>query len=571
MAMMSAKTWRLLFLVPSIMLVLCAILVPLGGVLGLLDDTTAVQAYALPSPARIPVMPHTMSTGTSMYPVNLRTVGPTSPSGQTGSDYQAAGTWDTLTEPNEQPRTAIVAPRPDLKTLTDPKIDSRVVEAVESLKGKVTVADVASAAGVDLQTASTNVRDMAYLTGAAIIVSESGELLYDFGRRPSARLASVSARASISQTWKKISPYFAKGTRITFGLALFASLAVIFLTLTLASGVFSAASSDEEERGGGGVGGGMFHAHSFFGPSIWIMPQPYYSYGYNDPYSGAEYYEEPRRKMSFFEAVYSFVFGDGNPNYRLDERRYQSIAQVIRDNDGAVVAEQLAPYLETPESWFQRSPDSLVVDEAFVGPVLTRFNGHAEVTDQGDIVYVFDDLRSTSGGSRGHSAVSSFLEEEETTFSRATGGQKWMAAILGGINVFGALKLGSIVSVLSILTAKKVISLGPFLTAVTGVYPFLCAYAAVYIATPIVRWFVMQGTNAGVSNRNEARYAAAVQLQNSLRESGSETRRKIEGSMQFRGAARNIGSQSVAFRSDVDATSQKEDEFASFDRKLGTA
>uniref|UniRef100_A0A7S1I3A1 Uncharacterized protein n=1 Tax=Eutreptiella gymnastica TaxID=73025 RepID=A0A7S1I3A1_9EUGL len=519
-------------------------------------------------------MPHTTTGRTSMYPTNVQSIKPISPVGQSGLNYQVAGTWDTL-EPNEQPRNTLptVAPRPDLKTLTDPKIDSRVVEAVERLGGKVTVADVASSAGVDLQIAAINVRDMAYLTGAAIIVSESGELLYDFGRRPSARLASVSARASLSQAWKKISPYLAKGIRIAFGLALFASLATVFVTLTLVNGVFSLTSEEDEERGGGGSsGGGFFHPHSFFGPSIWIMPQPYYSYGYYDPYAGAEYYEErPQRKMSFFEAVYSFVFGDGNPNYRLDERRYQMIAQVIRDNDGAVVAEQLAPYLEPPESWFQRSPDSVVVDEAFVGPVLTRFNGHAEVTDQGDIVYVFDDLRSTSGKSRGHSAVSSFLEEEETTFSRATTGQKWMAAILGGINVFGAVKLGSIVSVLSILTAKKVITLGPFLTAVTGLYPFLCAYAAVFVATPVLRWFVMQGTNAGVSNRNEARYAAAVQLQNGLRASGSDTRRKIEGSMQFKGAARNIGNESIAFRSDVDATSQKEDEFAAFDRKLGTA
>ena len=49
------------------------------------------------------------------------------------------------------------------------------------LGGKVTTADVAAAAGVDLQTATMNVRDMAYLTGAAIVVSPNGELLYDFG------------------------------------------------------------------------------------------------------------------------------------------------------------------------------------------------------------------------------------------------------------------------------------------------------------------------------------------------------------------------------------------------------
>ena len=86
---------------------------------------------------------------------------------------------------------------------------------------------------------------------------------------------------------------------------------------------------------------------------------------------------------------------------------------MIRNNDGAVVAEQLAPYLDPNDGWLEREDDAHV-DEAFVTPVLTRFNGRAEVTDEGDIVYVFDDLRSTSGGATGMTAVGDFLEEQET-------------------------------------------------------------------------------------------------------------------------------------------------------------
>lgn len=52
--------------------------------------------------------------------------------------------------------------------------------------------------------------------------------------------------------------------------------------------------------------------------------------------------------MSFIESVYSFVFGDGDPNFNLEERRYRQIAQLIRENGGAVTAEQLAPYLARP-------------------------------------------------------------------------------------------------------------------------------------------------------------------------------------------------------------------------------
>jgi len=41
--------------------------------------------------------------------------------------------------------------------------------------------------------------------------------------------------------------------------------------------------------------------------------------------------------------IFSFLFGDGNPNANLEERRWQQIATVIRNNGGAVVAEQMLP------------------------------------------------------------------------------------------------------------------------------------------------------------------------------------------------------------------------------------
>jgi hypothetical protein len=335
------------------------------------------------------------------------------------------------------------------------------------------------------------------------------------------------------------------------------------VSLTLVNS-FVGGGQDEEREGGGGY----VPTHHFFGPSIWILPSPYYSYGYHDPYGTEQYEERPKRQMSFFEAVYSFVFGDGNPNFNVEERRYQMLAQVIRNNDGAVVAEQLAPYLDPNDGWLEREDDAHV-DEAFVTPVLTRFNGRAEVTDEGDIVYVFDDLRSTSGGATGMTAVGDFLEEQETGFSRATTGQKWGAGLLGALNVFGVLKMGTLVAVLTKLKLKGY-TLGAFWGGVAAAYPFIAAYAAVYVATPVIRCLMNAFTNAAVNKRNEARWVAAGQLANM----NSSTRRKIEGSKRFKGEERAIRAEDAVFRSDVDATMQKsldEDKFADFDRRLGTA
>jgi hypothetical protein len=52
------------------------------------------------------------------------------------------------------------------------------------------------------------------------------------------------------------------------------------------------------------------------------------------------------RLTGFFESVFSYVFGDGNPNADIEQQRLQLLASVIRSAGGAVTAEQLAPYLD---------------------------------------------------------------------------------------------------------------------------------------------------------------------------------------------------------------------------------
>lgn len=85
--------------------------------------------------------------------------------------------------------------------------------------------------------------------------------------------------------------------------------------------------------------------------------------------------------------------------------RFRLIAAVIRRSGGAVVAEQLAPYLDVPAppdptayAVGGASPLTVNVDESFVLPALTRLNGRPEVTPNGDIVYVFPDLMTSASG-----------------------------------------------------------------------------------------------------------------------------------------------------------------------------
>jgi hypothetical protein len=383
------------------------------------------------------------------------------------------------------------------------------------------------------------------------VVSPNGELLYDFGPGAKSKLAGSSLRAAVSQAWQKAYPWVNKGVRILFGVSLFASLAILFTSIS----VLQASSSqsdreDREDRGYGGGGGFFFAPRSYFwGPSPfdwWYMTQP-------NPYYGG--YVQRNREMSFIESVFSFVFGDGDPNYNLEERRYRQIAQVIRNNKGAVVAEQLAPYLDLPDSWFDRK-ELPTVDEAFVAPVLTRFNGRAEVTPEGNIVYVFDELRPT--GTRQEVAVAPVLEEKENKFSRATGTKLFFAGLLGVVNLFGALKLGTLFG-----SYAAYRTLGPFLDAVRVGYPLLLLYALVYLSVPIWRWFRLQTRNAEIESRNEARAQAVQELT-----TDRQVVQKIRSTKPYQKKEQKIRRSDAVYSSDRDTT-PVEDSFADFDRRLG--
>ena len=175
--------------------------------------------------------------------------------------------------------------------------------------------------------------------------------------------------------------------------------------------------------------------------------------GLNNRPSGAP---SPRREMSFIESVFAFVFGRGDPNDALEERRWRAIALLLRANRGAVFAEQIAPFSDQyllgvdaagSRAWdwwgvvagfvsraVQKVRDGLynvrghqrrrrgrvVADsdsseenaprdasrthEGYVLEVLAKFGGHAEASDDGKLVYVFPSLQVTAAANDAEAA-----------------------------------------------------------------------------------------------------------------------------------------------------------------------
>lgn len=131
----------------------------------------------------------------------------------------------------------------------------------------------------------------------------------------------------------------------------------------------------------------------------------------------------PRSDLSFVESIFAFVFGRGDPNADLELRRWRAIGMLLRACGGAVFAEQVAPFMDEyllrdhaqdTAFWsatarrFSRNRganagsmrdtprDASRMHEGWMLPVLARFGGHAEASDDGRLAYVFPALRVTA-------------------------------------------------------------------------------------------------------------------------------------------------------------------------------
>eukprot|EP00971_Amphidinium_carterae_P144982 2872631-Amphidinium_carterae.1 len=87
--------------------------------------------------------------------------------------------------------------------------------------------------------------------------------------------------------------------------------------------------------------------------------------------------------MGFLESVFSFVFGDGDPNNGRDQAVLKAVASTARQNGGALIAEQIAPFVDAPS--YRSSQDAMNVNESWVLDTVARLSGRPEVTKSGDI------------------------------------------------------------------------------------------------------------------------------------------------------------------------------------------
>ena len=380
------------------------------------------------------------------------------------------------------------------------ELNPDVMQAVEALDYRVTVGDVAARAGLNVEIAQQGLLALASETQGHMQVSETGEIAYEFSPKFRSILRNkywqLRAQEILSKVWQVVFYLI----RVSFGIVLLISILIIAIAII---GLMIAASSqgggdNRDNRRGGGINFPIVNIFYLFDFNYARGRRRYpnqYQYGSRGKST------QSGERLQFLEAIFSFLFGDGNPNADLEEKRWQAIGTVISNNGGAIAAEQVVPYLDDlGEGWDKEYEDYML-------PVLTRFNGQPEVSPTGEMVYYFPELQ-VSAMERGKSAVSAYLKEQKRKFTEATSDQVMLAIGLGSANMIGAIVLQNMLAS-AMAQGLQLPVAAVFAQSILGV---LLLYGFGFLAIPLVRYFWVQWRNSKIEARNEERAARATAL-----------------------------------------------------------
>lgn len=395
----------------------------------------------------------------------------------------------------------------------------QLMTAVEQLGYRVTSGDVATQAGIHLEQARSGLLALANRTGGHLQVTDSGEVIYVFAPNFRQILLGKSVKLQIKAWLDRLWTVAFYLVKISFGILLITSISAVYLTI-LAITLAALFSSDSGADCGGDCGDGncVLAIFDWGGSSSSNAHSSDRSIDQNTSSLVPIRAKTQRKPLNFLEAVFSVLFGDGNPNTDLEQRRWRYIANLIHHQQGVAIGEQILPYLDNVGAGLDRRaflPEN-AGNEDYMLPVLTKFNGIPEVSPTGQLVYHFPDLQTTlKDEPRLNDRIPQSLRERKWKFTKATPEQTGWAIGLFAFNLVGIIILGLLLRGIS----SSFISLAMTIVAVYGVG---------LIVIPSCRYLWVKYQDRQVRRRNSLRHQQVKLLQQ-----GSQVLEKLDYAKQF--------------------------------------
>ena len=271
---------------------------------------------------------------------------------------------------------------------TDEAVRDRLIEAFRKRRGEATTADVVALTGLPLERVKAELPAVSDEYGARLRVTESGEILWSFPRGFRSRYRGLGP--SLKRFWKAFKKGAAETGKFLFKAWIVVMLVgyfVLFLLLALLAFLASIAAqssgrSDSRDSRGGGLGGAFLTGRLLETMiNIW-----FYSEVFKDPrqrsWEANMRAQKRRERRPLHHAVFSFVFGEPDPNANWDETERRAVVAWLQANKGIVTMPEFRALTGL----------SPIEAEDRITTYLRDYGGEPSVSDNGTILFSFPEL-----------------------------------------------------------------------------------------------------------------------------------------------------------------------------------
>ncbi|MDR0399357.1 MAG: hypothetical protein LBH51_00250 [Treponema sp.] len=373
-------------------------------------------------------------------------------------------------------------------------------------------ADLAAAAALPLPTARELASRAADEFRGRLEVTESSEILYSFPRGFTSRYTSLSARFSrlADKLFKggiALLSWIFKAWILVMLLGYFA----LFMLIALASLVLSAAGgSSSDNRSRNNSGGSFFLAAHIFDLIIrlWFYSELSRSAGRSYRIPSGPAGDPPRQPLH--RAVFSFVFGEKDPNSGAKDAENRALIALLCANRGII---SLPEYMAVTGLGPSESAEGIL---AFCA----EFGGYPEATEEGTIVYRFQDilLRTDKGAGASAGAGPGPLRRLRSFSANSKTLNAWFGIInsvnllFGGYFFYHALTTGIIRTAEQLQTGPRIYGITyvlastifdnpqSFMLTGLGIVPLV--FSALFWLIPALRFTRLGAENQEIKKRN---------------------------------------------------------------------
>jgi hypothetical protein len=260
-----------------------------------------------------------------------------------------------------------------------------ITGAFKRRRGGATAADISAATALPLSTVRELVPRLADEYSGRLEVCESGEIRYSFPRGFTSRYRGF--RAVLSRFFERFGRALRTGASFLFKVWIMGMLVgyfVVFMLIALASlflSVAAAGSSNSNDRSGRNRGGGVYFASSIFNLIIrlWFYSELTRSW---DDRGFRQKPKKARNDGPLYKRIFSFVFGEDDPNKDWTSREKKAIIAYIKAHRGVISLPECMSFTGLP-------PDK--AGEEMLA-CCREFGGMPEATPEGTVVYRFEDI-----------------------------------------------------------------------------------------------------------------------------------------------------------------------------------